>query len=83
MWLKDTTVLESYGEDLAEEEGFEVGPEGFSLAEGKGHFRRGNRGNRWASVSLTMRGRPLLPASWRTQCQVAMVMTDSFGQAVL
>lgn len=36
-----------------EEEGFEVGPEGFSLAEGKGRFRRGNRVNRWASVSLT------------------------------
>lgn len=36
-----------------EEEGFEVGPEGFSLAEGKGRFRRGSRVNRWASVSLT------------------------------
>lgn len=58
MRFKETTVLESRGGGLAEEEGFEVGPEGFSLAEGKGHFRRANRVNRWASVSLTSEAGP-------------------------
>lgn len=78
-------VCESYGEDLVEDKGFwgGVGAEGLYCQKAKRHFKWGNWMNRRASVSLMREAGPSSQLPWRMLCQVAMVMTDSFGQAAL